>query len=59
MHNWQATSAELGGIGRDLVFKLWRTGELGSVKIGKYRFSTDNQIQTYIERLEAAGGDPA
>lgn len=59
MNDWKATAAKLGGISRDLVFKLWRRGELGSVKIGKLRFSTDRQIHDYIARLEQCGGDAA
>jgi hypothetical protein len=54
MNDWQETSAKLGGISRSLVFQLWRTGQLASVKIGKLRFSTDRQISDYIERLEGA-----
>ncbi|WP_188112923.1 hypothetical protein [Mycobacterium simiae] len=54
MNDWKATGAKLGGISRSLVFQLWRTGELASVKVGKRRFSTDKQIQDYIARLEGA-----
>lgn len=54
MNTWEATGLKLGGISRSLVFKLWRTGELGSVKVGKRRFSTDHQIKSYIEKLESA-----
>lgn len=54
MNDWEATSAKLGGVSRSLVFQLWRTGELASVKVGKRRFSTDRQIGEYIARLEGA-----
>jgi len=54
MNDWEATSAKIGGISRSLVFQLWRTGELASVKVGKRRFSTDRQITEYISRLEGA-----
>lgn len=54
MNDWEATGLKLGGISRTLVFQLWRTGALGSVKIGKRRFSTDRQISDYISRLERA-----
>lgn len=54
MNDWEATAAELGGISRSLVFELWKTGALGSVKIGRRRFSTDAQIKAYIAKLEAA-----
>jgi hypothetical protein len=54
MNDWAATAAKLGGVSRSLVFKLWRTGQLASVKVGKLRFSTDRQISEYISRLEGA-----
>lgn len=54
MNNWEATGLKLGGISRSLVFQLWRTGELESVKVGKLRFSTDRQIALYIQKLEGA-----
>lgn len=53
MNDWKATAAQLGSVGRSTVFKLWESGQLGSVKIGKRRFSTDRQIAEYIGRLEA------
>jgi len=52
VNDWQATAAKLGGISRSTVFKLWSTGELPSVKVGKRRFSTDAQIRDFIRRLE-------
>ena len=52
MNDWEATSAKLGGISRTMVFQLWASGALASVKIGKRRFSTDKQIEDYISRLE-------
>lgn len=52
MNDWEATASKLGGISRSLVFQLWRTGELASVRVGKRRFSTDKQISEYISRLE-------
>ena len=54
MNDWEATASKLGGISRSLVFQLWRTGDLASVKVGKRRFSTDKQISEYISRLEGA-----
>ena len=54
MNDYKATGEKLGGIGRTIVFRLWKTGELGSVKIGGRRFSTDKQISDYISRLESA-----
>lgn len=54
MHDWEATSVKLGGISRTMVFQLWASGALASVKVGRRRFSTDKQIAEYIERLEGA-----
>lgn len=54
MNDWQATGGKLGNISRSTVFGLWASRELGSVKIGKRRFSTDKQIADYIARLEGA-----
>jgi hypothetical protein len=54
VNDWQSTALKLGGIGRSLVFELWSSGELGSVKVGRRRFSTDNQIADYVRRLELA-----
>ncbi|WP_202910115.1 hypothetical protein [Mycobacteroides abscessus] len=53
MNDWRATAMKLGGVGRSMVFALWASGELASVKVGRRRFSTDGQIQAYIARLEA------
>lgn len=54
LNNWEQTGQQLGGIGRSSVFKLWDTGQLGSVKVLGRRFSTDRQIAEYIAKLEAA-----
>ncbi|WP_182878827.1 hypothetical protein [Mycobacteroides abscessus] len=53
MNDWEAVASRLGGVGRSMVFALWASGELASVKVGRRRFSTDGQIQAYIARLEA------
>ncbi|WP_165692635.1 hypothetical protein [Mycolicibacterium fortuitum] len=53
MNDWKATASKLGGVGRSTVFALWKSGALESVQIGARRFSTDRQINDYIERLEA------
>lgn len=53
MNDHKAVGLKLGGISRTTVFALWHSGELGSVKIGKRRFSTDGQIADYIARLES------
>ncbi|MGV0772032.1 hypothetical protein [Mycobacterium syngnathidarum] len=54
MNDHKAVSLKLGGISRTMVFQLWASGALGSVKIGRRRFSTDAQISEYIIRLEGA-----
>lgn len=61
MNDWEATRLKLGGISRSLVFELWSSGTLASVKIGRRRFSTDKQISDYIAGLEsgASGGSAA
>lgn len=59
MNDWRAVAAILS-VGRSTVFGLWASGELGSVRIGNLRRSTDKQIAEYIERLEQqTGGDAA
>ena len=52
VNDWKATSGKLGGVGRTRVFALWASGDLGSVAIGRRRFSTDKQICAYVDRLE-------
>lgn len=54
MNDHKAVGLKLGGISRTMVFQLWASGALASVKIGKRRFSTDKQIADYISRLEGA-----
>ena len=54
MNDYKATGQRLGGISRSSVFKLWDTGQLGSVKVLGRRFSTDRQIEEYIAKLEGA-----
>jgi hypothetical protein len=64
LNDWQDTSSILR-VCRAQVFKLWGSGELASVTIGRRRFSTNQQIDAYIQRLEAGsvglagGGDAA
>nr|WP_197519111.1 hypothetical protein [Mycobacterium gordonae] len=48
-----AVGAQLG-VSRTVVFALWKSGQLGSVTIGRRRFSTDRQIDEYLSRLEQA-----
>lgn len=58
MNDWEATASKLGGVGRSTVFGLWASGELGSVTIGRRRFSTDAQVADYIGRLESRASGP-
>ena len=51
LNSWEPTGRKLG-IRRSKVFELWESGQLGSVRVGSKRFSTDRQIAEYIERLE-------
>jgi hypothetical protein len=53
LNDWENTSLKLGGIYRSRIFQLWASGELPSITIGRLRFSTDQQIASYIECLEA------
>lgn len=53
LNDHKATGLKLGGISRTLVFELWHSGALASVKIGTRRFSSDQQILDYIDRLES------
>lgn len=55
LNNWRDTASKLGGASRSLVFRLWATGELGSVKVGKLRFSTDDQIASFINQQSTGG----
>lgn len=54
MNDYKATGLKLGGVSRTMVFQLWASGALPSVKIGRRRFSTDKQISDYIAELEGA-----
>ncbi|MBW8482265.1 helix-turn-helix domain-containing protein [Actinomadura parmotrematis] len=40
-------------IGRDTVYQLIRTGRLRSIKIGKLRRITDQQLADFVASLEA------
>lgn len=51
MNDWRAVAQRLS-VGRSTVFALWASGELGSVRIGKLRRSTDKQVADYIRKLE-------
>lgn len=53
LHDQKATRDRLGGIGLTKLYELWGTGELGSVYIGKRRYSSEAQIEDFIQRLES------
>ncbi|RAY16728.1 transcriptional regulator [Actinomadura craniellae] len=44
--------AEKLQVGRDKVYFLLRTGQLRSIKIGKLRRITDDQLKEFIDSLE-------
>ena len=44
--------AEMLHIGRDKVYYLLRTGQLRSLKIGKLRRITDQQLEAFIATSE-------
>jgi excisionase family DNA binding protein len=46
--------AKMLHIGRDKVYYLLRTGQLKSIKIGKSRRITDQQLAEFIESLDDA-----
>jgi excisionase family DNA binding protein len=39
-------------VGRDKIYELLRTGQLRSIKIGKLRRITDEQLSEFIASLE-------
>ncbi len=49
--------AKMLNIGRDKVYQLLRTGQLRSIKIGKLRRITEEQLAEFIASLES--GDAA
>lgn len=55
----KATRERLGGIGHTKLYELWGSGELGSVYVGKRRFSSDAQIADYIRNREQAAREEA
>ena len=44
--------AEILHVGRDKVYQLLRTGQLRSIKIGKLRRITNEQLAEFIASLE-------
>ena len=59
LNNWRQTAGKLGGISRAQVFKLWASGDLGSVTLGSRRFSTDEQIASFIAGLPRTAAEIA
>lgn len=59
LHDIESAQQALGGIGRSTLYLLLRTGELGSVKIGRRRLVPQSQIDAFIARRThtRAGGD--
>ena len=51
--------AKLLNIGRDKVYYLLRTKQLRSIKIGKLRRITDDQLAEFIATLETDNRDQA
>ena len=47
--------AKMLHIGRDKVYELLRTGQLRSIKIGKLRRITDDQLAAFLADLEGDG----
>jgi excisionase family DNA binding protein len=46
--------AEMLHVGRDKVYYLLRTGQLRSIKIGKLRRITEQQLAEFVASLENA-----
>jgi excisionase family DNA binding protein len=44
--------AKMLHVGRDKVYHLLRTGQLRSIKIGKLRRITEQQLAEFVARLE-------
>jgi excisionase family DNA binding protein len=51
--------ADLLHIGRDKVYYLLRTGQLRSIKIGKSRRITEEQLAAFVASLEERSTDVA
>lgn len=56
-HGWEGVGQRLH-IGRSIVFRLWKSGELASLMIGGHRVSTDRQIDEYLAKLEQGIDNP-
>ncbi len=53
LHGQKAIRLRLGGIGLTKLYELWGSGELGSCYIGSRRYSSEAQIEDFIQRLES------
>lgn len=54
LHDIPSAQQKLGGVSRSTIFLLMRSGELGSVKVGRRRMVPQSQIDAYIRRGLAA-----
>ncbi|MCF3940910.1 hypothetical protein [Gordonia tangerina] len=54
LNDWKETGDKIRA-SRSTVFGLWHSGALGSVKVRKRRFSTDQQIADFIDRQSTGG----
>ncbi|MDL9944270.1 hypothetical protein QSJ19_01460 [Gordonia sp. ABSL11-1] len=54
LNDWKETGSKIRA-SRSTVFSLWHSGVLGSLKVGKRRFSTDQQIAEFIDRQSMGG----
>ncbi len=45
---------EMTGLSHGTVYKLFNQGQLKTVKVGKRRFITQNQLAEFLNDLEAA-----
>ncbi len=54
LHDISAVQMLLGGVSRSMVYELFASGALKSVKLGKRRLVTHNEAVRYAKSLEAA-----
>jgi excisionase family DNA binding protein len=47
-------TAETLGVSRDVLYDELRAGKLGSIKVGRRRLITRNQLEAYLASLETA-----
>lgn len=54
LHDITTVQKLLGGVSRSMVYELFASGELKSVKLGKRRLVTHIEAVRYAKSLEAA-----